>query len=135
MRYLISCGGTGGHINPGLAIAGIIAEHDKAAEFLFVGTPDGMEATLVPAAGYKMEFVQSAGFQRSFSPENIKRNLKAVRYLMTAGGHAKKIVREFQPCLAIGTGGYACHGPYEHTTAENLDAAARLVEAIVDLAR
>ncbi|MBP0988444.1 MAG: UDP-N-acetylglucosamine--N-acetylmuramyl-(pentapeptide) pyrophosphoryl-undecaprenol N-acetylglucosamine transferase, partial [Oscillospiraceae bacterium] len=107
MRYLISCGGTGGHINPGLAIAGIIAEHDKAAEFLFVGTPDGMEATLVPAAGYKMEFVQSAGFQRSFSPENIKRNLKAVRYLMTAGGHAKKIVREFQPCLAIGTGGYA----------------------------
>lgn len=107
MRYLISCGGTGGHINPGLAIAGIIAEHDPEAEFLFVGTPDGMEATLVPAAGYRMEFVESAGFQRSLSPENIKRNLKAVRYLMTAGGHACKIVREFQPCLAIGTGGYA----------------------------
>lgn len=107
MKYLISCGGTGGHINPGLAIAGIIADHDKEAEFLFVGTPDGMEATLVPAAGYRMEYVQSAGFQRSFSPENIKRNLKAAGYLMTAGGHAKKIVRDFQPCLAIGTGGYA----------------------------
>ena len=107
MRYLISCGGTGGHINPGIAIAGIIAEHDKEAEFLFVGTPDGMEATLVPAAGYRMEFVHSAGFQRSLSPENIRRNLKAVRYLVTAGGHARKIVRDFQPCLAIGTGGYA----------------------------
>lgn len=107
MKYLISCGGTGGHINPGLAIAGIIAEHDKEAEFLFVGTPDGMEATLVPAAGYRMEFVESAGFQRSFSPENVKRNLKAVHYLAHAGGHARKIVREFQPCLAIGTGGYA----------------------------
>ena len=107
MKILFAAGGTGGHINPGLAIAGIIKEHDKDAEFLFVGTPDGMEATLVPAAGYRMEFVESAGFQRSFSPESIKRNLKAVRYLMTAGGHARKIVKEFQPCLAIGTGGYA----------------------------
>lgn len=107
MKYLISCGGTGGHINPGLAIAGIIAEHDTDAEFLFVGTPDGMEATLIPQAGYKMEYVKSAGFQRSFSPDSIKRNLKAVGYLMTSGSHAKKIVSAFKPCLAIGTGGYA----------------------------
>ena len=55
MKVLIACGGTGGHINPGLAIAGIIAEHVPDAEFLFVGTPDGMEAELVPAAGYKMD--------------------------------------------------------------------------------
>ena len=70
MKVLIACGGTGGHINPGLAIAGIIAEHVPDAEFLFVGTPDGMEAELVPAAGYKMECVKAAGFQRSISPEN-----------------------------------------------------------------
>lgn len=110
MKFLIACGGTGGHINPGLAIAGIIKKHLPDAEFLFVGTPDGMEAELVPAAGYKMDFVRVAGFQRSLSPSNLARNAKAVRYLMTAGSHAKKIVRAFQPDLAIGTGGYAA-GP------------------------
>ena len=110
MKVLIACGGTGGHINPALAIAGIIKQHEPDAEFLFAGTPDGMEATLVPAAGYKMEYVQVAGFQRSLSPENLVRNAKAVGYLMTAGSHAKAIVRNFQPDLAIGTGGYAA-GP------------------------
>ncbi len=107
MKVLMACGGTGGHINPALAIAGIIAKNQPDTEFLFVGTPDGMEATLVPAAGYRMEFVQSAGFQRSLTPENIVRNAKAVRYLMTSGGHARRIVKAFQPDLAIGTGGYA----------------------------
>ncbi len=110
MKILIACGGTGGHINPALAIAGIIKQHVPDAEFLFAGTPDGMEATLVPAAGYKMELIQVAGFQRSFSPENLKRNAKAIGYLMTAGTRAKQIVRQFQPDLAIGTGGYAA-GP------------------------
>lgn len=107
MKILMACGGTGGHINPALAIAGIIASHIPDAEFLFVGTPDGMEAELVPAAGYEMDYVQSAGFQRSFSFENLARNAKAVRYLITAGGHAKSILRRFQPDIAIGTGGYA----------------------------
>ena len=107
MKILIACGGTGGHINPGLAIAGIIAAHVPDAEFLFVGTPNGMEAQLIPAAGYEMDFVQAAGFQRSLSLENLRRNAKAVRYLITAGGHARAIVRRFAPDLAIGTGGYA----------------------------
>jgi UDP-N-acetylglucosamine--N-acetylmuramyl-(pentapeptide) pyrophosphoryl-undecaprenol N-acetylglucosamine transferase len=57
-----------------------------------------------------METVQVAGFQRSFTPSNIARNFKAVRYLMTSGSRAKEIVRKFQPDLAIGTGGYAA-GP------------------------
>ena len=107
MKILMACGGTGGHINPALAIAGIIAANVPDAEFLFVGTPDGMEAELVPAAGYEMDYVQSAGFQRSFSFENLARNAKAVRYLVTAGGHARSIIRKFQPDIAIGTGGYA----------------------------
>ena len=109
-KILIACGGTGGHINPALAIAGIIKSHLPDAEFLFVGTPNGMESTLIPAAGYQMKHVQVAGFQRSLSPENIGRNIKAVGYLMTAGSRAKAIVKEFQPDLAIGTGGYAA-GP------------------------
>ena len=107
MKIMIACGGTGGHINPALAIAGIIRAHVPDAEFLFAGTPHGMEATLVPQAGYKMEFVQVAGFQRSFTPENILRNVKAAGYLVTAGHHARALVKKFAPDLVIGTGGYA----------------------------
>lgn len=107
MKVLIACGGTGGHINPALAIAGIIKSHVPDVEFLFAGTPHGMEATLVPQAGYKMEFVQVEGFQRSLSPENIVRNVKAAGYLVTAGHHARALVKKFSPDLVIGTGGYA----------------------------
>lgn len=110
MKVLIACGGTGGHINPALAIAGIIASHKPDTEFLFAGTPNGLEAELVPAAGYRIEFVKVAGFQRDFSFESIAKNFKAVSYLMTSGRHAKCIVKSFNPDIAIGTGGYAA-GP------------------------
>ncbi|MDE5768209.1 MAG: undecaprenyldiphospho-muramoylpentapeptide beta-N-acetylglucosaminyltransferase [Oscillospiraceae bacterium] len=110
MKILLAGGGTGGHINPALAIAGIIRKHVPNAEFLFAGTPNGMEAKLIPQAGYKIEFIKVAGFQRKISFENIGRNLKAVWYLAGSGHRAKQIIREFQPDLAIGTGGYVA-GP------------------------
>lgn len=110
MRVLIACGGTGGHINPGLAIADIIKSKYPDAEFLFAGTPKGMEAKLVPAAGYKLETIKVAGFQRKISLENIGRNAKAVAYLVTSGSRAKQIIEGFKPDIAIGTGGYAA-GP------------------------
>ena len=78
MKVLLAGGGTGGHINPALAIASIIKKHDPSAEFLFVGTPNGMEARLVPAAGYPMETMHVAGFQRKLTLKNIRRNCKAV---------------------------------------------------------
>ncbi|MBQ8960162.1 MAG: UDP-N-acetylglucosamine--N-acetylmuramyl-(pentapeptide) pyrophosphoryl-undecaprenol N-acetylglucosamine transferase [Ruminococcus sp.] len=110
MRVLIACGGTGGHINPGLAIADIIKSKYPDAEFLFAGTPKGMEARLVPQAGYRLETIKVAGFQRSLSLENIGRNIKAVTYLATSGKRAREIVEGFKPDIAIGTGGYAA-GP------------------------
>ncbi|HBB20757.1 MAG: undecaprenyldiphospho-muramoylpentapeptide beta-N-acetylglucosaminyltransferase [Ruminococcus sp.] len=110
MRVLIACGGTGGHINPGLAIADIIKSKYPDAEFLFAGTPKGMEARLVPQAGFRLETIKVAGFQRSLSLENIGRNIKAVTYLATSGKRAKEIVAGFKPDIAIGTGGYAA-GP------------------------
>ena len=110
MRVLIACGGTGGHINPGLAIADIIKKKYPDTEFLFAGTPKGMESKLVPKAGYKLETIKVAGFQRKISIENIGRNAKAVAYLATSGRRAKQIIEGFKPDIAIGTGGYAA-GP------------------------
>lgn len=110
MKVLLACGGTGGHINPALAIADIIKSKYPDAEFLFAGTPNGMEAKLVPAAGYKLETIKVAGFQRKISLENIGRNIKAVAYLATSGKRAREIVEGFRPDIAIGTGGYAA-GP------------------------
>ncbi|MBE6826565.1 MAG: undecaprenyldiphospho-muramoylpentapeptide beta-N-acetylglucosaminyltransferase [Oscillospiraceae bacterium] len=110
MKVLLAGGGTGGHINPALAIAGIIKSHCPDAEFLFAGTPNGMEARLVPQAGYKLEHIKVAGFQRRLTPGNIGRNIKAAWYLAGSGRRAKQIIREFQPDIAIGTGGYVA-GP------------------------
>lgn len=110
MRVLIACGGTGGHINPGLAIADIIKSKYPDAEFLFAGTPKGMESKLVPKAGYRLETIKVAGFQRKISFENIGRNAKAVAYLAASGKRAKEIIKNFMPDIAIGTGGYAA-GP------------------------
>jgi UDP-N-acetylglucosamine--N-acetylmuramyl-(pentapeptide) pyrophosphoryl-undecaprenol N-acetylglucosamine transferase len=110
MKVLISCGGTGGHINPGLAIADIIKSKYPDTEFLFAGTPGGMEAKLVPQAGYKLETIKVAGFQRRISLENVGRNIKALAYLATSGHRAKEIIENFKPDIAIGTGGYAA-GP------------------------
>lgn len=110
MRVLISCGGTGGHINPGLAIADIIKSKYPDTEILFAGTPKGMEANLVPQAGYKMKTIKVAGFQRQISLENIGRNAKALAYLASSGRRAKQIIEGFKPDIAIGTGGYAA-GP------------------------
>ncbi|MBD5143719.1 MAG: undecaprenyldiphospho-muramoylpentapeptide beta-N-acetylglucosaminyltransferase [Oscillospiraceae bacterium] len=110
MKVLLAGGGTGGHINPALAIASIIKDHVPNAEFLFAGTPNGMEAKLIPQAGYKIAFIKVAGFQRKLNFENIGRNIKAVWYLANSGHRAKQIVKEFEPDIAIGTGGYVA-GP------------------------
>ena len=110
MRVLIACGGTGGHINPGIAIADMIKEKYPDAEFLFAGTPKGMESKLVPKAGYRLETIKVAGFQRKISLENVGRNAKALAYLATSGKRAKQIIKDFKPDIAIGTGGYAA-GP------------------------
>lgn len=106
MNVLLAGGGTAGHINPALAIASIIKQHHPDAKFLFVGTPNGMEARLIPQAGYDFASMEVAGFQRKINFVNIKRNFQAVRYLMTASSKAKKIINDFKPDLAIGTGGY-----------------------------
>ena len=73
MKIIIAAGGTAGHINPGLAIAQHIKSKHPDAEIMFVGRKQGMEYKLVTQAGYKFSHMEVTGFQRSFSPENIKK--------------------------------------------------------------
>ena len=117
MRALITGGGTGGHINPALAIASIIKEHEPDSQFLFAGTPFGMEARLIPEAGYDFAPIKVRGFQRKISLENIKRNAQAAAYLVTALPRAKQIIKEFKPDVVIGTGGYVS-GPVVYQAAK-----------------
>lgn len=107
MKILFATGGTGGHINPALAVAGKIREiYGEEAEILFVGTPNHMEAQLVPNAGYDFKTVEVSGFYRSFSPSSIKHNLIALKQMFTSSRNAKQIITEFDPDIAIGFGGY-----------------------------
>ena len=116
-RVLLAGGGTAGHVNPALAIAEIIKDKYPDTEFCFAGNPDKIEADLVKKAGYRFEPVRIEGFQRKINPSNIKRNFKAVRYLMTSGKTCKKIIRSFKPDLVVGTGGYVS-GPVVRAAAK-----------------
>ena len=109
MRYLFTCGGTAGHINPALAVADRLKELDKEAEFLFVGASDRMETDLVPRAGYEIRTVDVSNFRRSLSPKAIAFNLGSLKKAVSATREAKKIVNGFQPDIAVGTGGYVCY--------------------------
>ncbi len=117
MKILFAAGGTGGHINPALATAGEIRERYPEAEILFVGTKDKMEAKLVPAAGYDFKTIKISGFQRKISIENIIRNIKTIIYLLFCSFSVKKILKEFQPDVVVGFGGYVS-GPVVRTAAK-----------------
>lgn len=102
MRVLMTGGGTGGHVNPALAIANTIKLNDPDAVIEYVGTKKGIENKLVPKAGYPLHYVEVQGLRRNFSPAN----LKAAYLAVTSPRKAKAIIEEFKPDLVVGTGGY-----------------------------
>ena len=106
MRVLIAAGGTAGHINPALAIAGVIRKHCPQAEIHFAGRKAGMEYKLVTAQGYPFHHIEVNGIQRSLTPKNLVRNVQAVWNLALSGPKAKAMMKEVQPDLVIGCGGY-----------------------------
>ena len=103
MKYLISGGGTGGHIFPAVSIANALKEADKDAEILFVGDLGRMEMERVPQAGYKIVGLPVRGFNRSQPWKNISVLWDLMRSLV----QVKKIIRDFKPQVGIGVGGYA----------------------------
>ena len=106
MKILFACGGTAGHINPAVAVANYMKEHDPETQILFAGNPNGMEARIVPNAGYDFAPIKVLGIQRRISVRNIKNNIKALWYLAGSSARAKEIINGFKPDIVIGTGGY-----------------------------
>lgn len=102
-KFIISGGGTGGHIYPAVAIANELKSRFADAEFLFVGAKDRMEMDKVPQAGYKIKGLWISGLQRSLSLQNLAFPLKLVSSL----SKSRRILKQFNPDVAIGTGGYA----------------------------
>ncbi|KQC29826.1 undecaprenyldiphospho-muramoylpentapeptide beta-N-acetylglucosaminyltransferase [Flagellimonas eckloniae] len=102
-RFILSGGGTGGHIYPAIAIANELKRRHPKAEFLFVGAKDKMEMEKVPQAGYRIEGLWISGLQRKLTLKNLMFPLKLVSSLF----RARKIVKQFKPNVAIGTGGFA----------------------------
>lgn len=106
MRFLFATGGTAGHINPAIAVASYIKEQYPDSEILFIGTADHMEARLVPNAGFDFKTIKINGFKRSLSPKAIAANIKTVFRLFDSEKASKNIIKDFNPDVVIGFGGY-----------------------------
>ena len=104
MKVIIAAAGTGGHINPGIAIANKIMKEQPDSEIIFIGTNRGLETDLVPKAGYELKTINSYGFSKKLTITNIKRMIKTFKSI----GEARRIVKDFKPDIIIGTGGYIC---------------------------
>ena len=106
MKVIIAAAQTGGHINPGIAIANKIKEKNKSARIMFIGTTRGLENDLVPRAGYELKTIDAYGISRKITLTNIKNMFKTLQGFE----EAKKIIKDFKPDIVIGTGGFIC-GP------------------------
>lgn len=102
MRVIISAGGTGGHIYPALAIINKIKEKEPDSEFLYIGTHNRMEKDIVPLKGIPFKSIEMYGFNK----KNLFKNFKTVKCLFKAFHDTRKIIREFNPDIVIGVGGY-----------------------------
>ena len=102
MRVVISAGGTGGHIYPAIAIINKIKEEEPQSEILYIGTTNRMEKDLIPELGIKYEEIEVSGLKRKLTLENFK----VLSQFLKARGKCKKIIKEFDPDVVIGAGGY-----------------------------
>ena len=102
MRVVISAGGTGGHIYPALAIINKIKEMEPNSEFLYIGTTNRMEKDLIPSMGYRYEGIEVTGFKRKLTLDNFK----TITNFINAIKRCKIIIKDFDPDIVIGCGGY-----------------------------
>ena len=107
MNVIFTCGGTGGHINPAIAVANIWKERHPDSKILFIGAKGRMEEQLVPKAGFELFTIPASGMSRGKGFSALTHNLRAISYALQAVGACKKIIREFKADVVVGTGGYA----------------------------
>lgn len=107
MNVIFTCGGTGGHINPAIAVANIWKERHPDSKILFIGAIDRMEEELVPKAGFDLFTIPASGMSRGKNLAALKYNLRAVSYVFQAIKSCKKVIKEFGADVVVGTGGYA----------------------------
>ena len=107
MNVIFTCGGTGGHINPALAVANIWKEKYPESKILFVGGIDGMEEQLVPKAGYDLIALEAHGVRRGKNLRSMAENVWVVWTTWQSYRKCKKIIKDFKPDVIVGTGGYA----------------------------
>ena len=108
MKFILTCGGTAGHINPALAVAGRLKELMPDSQFLFLGAQGKMEMELVPREGYEIKPLRITNLSRGKSLGAVSHNIKTVKNVIASYGEAKRIIRDFAPDAVIGTGGYVC---------------------------
>ena len=106
MKFVFAAGGTGGHINPALAVAGELKRRYPDADILFLGTKEKMESKLVPAAGFNFRYIDISGFQRKITPANLRANIKTLWKILKASRQSREILEAFHPDVVIGFGGY-----------------------------
>ena len=109
MRFVFTCGGTAGHINPALAVAGRLRELLPDSEFLFLGAEGKMEMQLVPMAGYDIKPLKITNISRGKSVKALMHNIQTVKNVAGATRETRKILKDFKPDVVIGTGGYVCY--------------------------
>ena len=107
MNVIFTCGGTAGHINPAIAVANILKQRKPDCRILFIGAEGHMEEKLVPAAGYELVTLPGSGLSRKLNLAGIKKNIHAVKCVVNAVTKCKKIIRDFEADVIVGTGGYA----------------------------
>jgi UDP-N-acetylglucosamine--N-acetylmuramyl-(pentapeptide) pyrophosphoryl-undecaprenol N-acetylglucosamine transferase len=133
MNVIFTCGGTGGHISPALAVANLLRERHPDTKILFVGAEDGMETDLVPRAGYDLETVKITNFQRKLDPSGIVHNIKSLAYMVGSRRRADQIIKDFQPHVIVGTGGYASYPMLRQGTARKIPTALHESNAVPGL--
>ena len=109
MKILFTCGGTAGHINPAIGVAGRMKKLMPDTQILFIGAKGMMETELVPREGYEIRTIGISNLSRSITLAGLKHNLHTARSLVQSIRDAKQILREFGPDVVVGTGGYVCY--------------------------
>jgi len=133
IKVIFTCGGTAGHVNPALALAGLVRERSPDSDILFVGAHRGIEKQLIETAGWPFRAIEVSSFHRSFAPKEFKHNLISLRNFFRSPREAKALLSEFPADLVIGTGGYASYPVIRAAATMNIPTAIHESNAIPGL--